>query len=260
MKRIAGKLKQMLSVTLAAAMLITLLPQTSMKVFAEESAIEEEEVQEQPEQKENSGEIEEETTETEEDEEETTGAEETGEDNEKDEADGDDEQNPEEEKNNTEDDNQQTDPEVDSEEDTENQDAEPEEETQEPVDQLVDEGLCTSSDGETAVKLITEPVYYQVDGETYVFFRLDNYEFSWSFNGNVWIDNSLGSASGMQGDMYYCTSSKLEAGKTHTLKVQVGSETLQAEFQVEEDPGITLEEKVQESATAWSISVCFSYY
>lgn len=260
MKRIAGKLKQMLSVTLAAAMLITLLPQTSMKVFAEESAIEEEEVQEQPEQKENSGEIEEETTETEEDEEETTGAEETGEDNEKDEADGDDEQNPEEEKNNTEDDNQQTDPEVDSEEDTENQDAEPEEETQEPVDQLVDEGLCTSSDGETAVQLITEPVYYQVDGETYVFFRLDNYEFSWSFNGNVWIDNSLGSASGMQGDMYYCTSSKLEAGKTHTLKVQVGSETLQAEFQVEEDPGITLEEKVQESATAWSISVCFSYY
>lgn len=259
MKRIAGKLKQVLSVTLAAAMLITLLPQTGMKVFAEESVIEEREVQEQPEQKENSGEIEEGTTETEEDEEETTGAEETGEDNEKDEADGDDEQNPEEEKNNTEDDNQQTDPEVDSEEDTENPDAEPEEETQEPVDQLVDEGLCTSNEGETAVQLITEPVYYQVDGKTYVFFRLDNYEFSWSFNGKVWIDNSLGSASGMQGDMYYCTSSKLEAGKTHTLKVQVGSETLQAEFQVEEDPGIVFEKTVQNSASAY-IYPKLSYY
>ena len=264
MKRVVGKLKQTLSLLLVAAMLATMMPQTNMTAFAQElteetGSVDEKTAEGEEEDGEKESEDEEETEETESKDGEETGETESEDGEETGETESEDEEE-------TED----TETEGDETGETEEEEEVPsdEEETEETEDKSEEEDILSeepelkklydnTSDTE-GFTLTTEPVYYQVDGKTSIFFYVNSYGCTMKIDGKE-CSVSLGFGSAGQ-NLYYYDDSDLEIGTNHTMEVTVGTETKSAEFEVQDGEELKLEENVKKNSYCTNLDVELTYY
>lgn len=268
MKRVVGKLKQSLSLLLVAAMLATMMPQTNMTAFAQElteetGSVDEKTAEGEEEDGEKESEDEEETEETE-----SKDGEETGKTESEDgEETGETESEGEEETEDTETEGEETgETEEDEEVPSDEEETEETEDKSEEEDILSEElelkKLFDNTSDTDGLTLLTEPVYYQVDGKTSIFFYLNNFNTN-DFNRKMKIDGKEDYVQNYyateKGHLYYHLNLELDIGE-HTLEVTVGTETKSAVFEVQEGEELALEEKVKETTYCTYIVARITYY